>query len=219
MTTGATEVEAAKAAAEREAREKTAADADARAIAARMQAALAALTNVATLAADASTALKTLMAPAGPSTADEKEVTEHGFFAPYAEFAKTLRTWYVAYGIGGPVLMLSQERVATAVLGSGAARTIVIAFLAGVGLQIVQAVVYKIAMWNLYMAELDPKLSKLLRTRVSDFISESLTIEVFFDLITLALFAYATVKLFVVVTGALPPSATPPLFRFTAPTS
>jgi hypothetical protein len=54
----------------------------------------------------------------------------------YDEFAKTLRTWLVAYGIGGPVLLLTNETVRQAIAKSGAARCIAGTFLLGVGLQV-----------------------------------------------------------------------------------
>ena len=37
------------------------------------------------------------------------EASGGGHFENYAEYAKTLRSWLVAYGIGGPVLFLTNK--------------------------------------------------------------------------------------------------------------
>jgi len=119
---------------------------------------------------------------------------ETGFAGAYVEFAKTLRTWFVAYGIGAPVLVLNQDKLRDALKASPEARTIAWCFLAGVGLQILAAFTYKIAMWYLYMGELSPAFCKSRRHRAADWISTALWLELLFDLGTVALFAWATVR-------------------------
>ena len=50
------------------------------------------------------------------------------YFKPYEEYSKVLRTWFVAFGIGAPVLLLTNERIAEAIKASGEARGVVSLF-------------------------------------------------------------------------------------------
>lgn len=127
--------------------------------------------------------------------------TETGFGSAYVEFAKTLRTWFVAYGIGAPVVILSQERLADRVTESGSAMVLATLFLLGVGVQVLQAITYKVAMWYLYMAELKPGLRATKRFKISDYVSEALWLELIFDGTTVLLFGWATSKLLFIVTS------------------
>src|SRR5205809_8022604 len=83
---------------------------------------------------------------------------ESGFYEAYAGFARTLRTWFVAYGIGGPVIFLTNDTAAKRFQVSGSSRAVAYSFFAGVALQILAALLYKTAMWYLYRGELEPGL-------------------------------------------------------------
>lgn len=184
-------------------------------------AALQALAELGTLTSQAANLMKSAMSkmPIETTPPVESGVKEEtGFFGAYAEFAKTLRTWYVAYGIGAPVLVLSQERVAAALTASGEARTIALAFLGGAVLQIGQAITYKIAMWHLYMGELTPAKRTGRAYRGANWVSDKLWLELLFDFITLLLFGFATWKLLVLVTGPTPP-APHSIFKLITPAS
>ena len=63
------------------------------------------------------------------STPDQREET--GYYHAYAEFAKTLRTWFIAYGIGAPALVLSNKDLWNTVKGSGNLIYIAALFLLG----------------------------------------------------------------------------------------
>ena len=61
-----------------------------------------------------------------------KQITqESGFYGPYSHFSRTLRAWLVAYGIGGPVLLVSQDHLSGLVLKSGVGLYISTLFLGG----------------------------------------------------------------------------------------
>jgi hypothetical protein len=74
-----------------------------------------------------------------PTTAPK----DSALYEPYAEFARTLRTWFVAYGVGAPALLLTNKELWRAVQGSGDARRIAEYFLAGAVVQIIEALLYK----------------------------------------------------------------------------
>lgn len=122
---------------------------------------------------------------------------EIGFYEAYAGFARNVRTWFIAYGIGAPVLFVTNQEVWKRISGSGDGPAIAYLFLAGVAVQIVEAIIYKTAMWYLYMSELEQheeEEHKDWRYRSSDWISGSYALEMLFDVVTLALFGVATAK-------------------------
>jgi len=124
----------------------------------------------------------------------EDKAEDSGFYEAYAGFARALRTWFIAYGIGGPVIFLTNEAASKTLLASGAARAVAYCFLLGVTLQILTAVLYKSAMWHLYMGELDPDKQSRQFYKASDWLTQQYWLEVLLDVGTLALFGWATVR-------------------------
>lgn len=80
-----------------------------------------------------------------------QDVADHeGHFENYTEYSKTFRSWMVAYGIGGPVLLLVSKDAPTSLAGSQHLRLIITLFVVGVGLQILLALINKWAAWQMY---------------------------------------------------------------------
>ena len=118
------------------------------------------------------------------------------FHRAYEDYSRTLRTWLVAYGIGGPVLMLTNERISRSLLDSGQARLIAGLFLAGVVLQVALAAVNKAAMWICYYADDDEDLAGRWWCRSAQWLSRQFWIDLLLDLGSLAAFAIATWRAF-----------------------
>src|SRR5207247_2726974 len=114
-----------------------------------------------------------------------------GFYEAYAGFARNVRTWFIAYGIGAPVLFVSNAEIWKKISEHGDGRMIAYLFLAGVAVQIAAAMLYKTAMWYLYVSELDHHQAKGWRYQFSDRVSESYVLEMAFDVATLVLFGIA----------------------------
>jgi hypothetical protein len=72
--------------------------------------------------------------------------------------------------------------------------------LAGVWLQIFVALLFKSAMWYLYLGEFDEKVKGWRRYKVSDWLSECYAVEFLTDVVTLVLFSGAVVRLVEVFT-------------------
>lgn len=146
------------------------------------------------------------MTPAAPVTAPTHVAhatpDSAGYYAVYEEHARTLRTWLVAYGIGGPVLILSQEAVWKQITKMGSLPLIAELFLAGVVLQVVLAAVNKSAMWALYCGEVDQEYAKTKRYKFGSWLSEKYIIDLALDLSSMVLFAWATYACFVALTAA-----------------
>jgi hypothetical protein len=129
---------------------------------------------------------------------DEQEELESDVnFTAYQWHANTLRTWFVAYGIGAPVLFLTQEKVWAKFSQSDYCGAVAGLFLTGVGLQVLLAMLNKTIMWLLYFGSLEPE------TRAgrwwhlaADRVSEWIWLDILVDLVSFAAFAAATVLAF-----------------------
>ena len=122
-----------------------------------------------------------------------KKREESGFYSAYAGFAKILRSWLIGYGIGAPVILLAREWAFTKLTQHECVETVALLFGIGVGLQLIAAVVYKTAMWWLYIGELDPEFRKKRRHKLSDWLSEQYWIEGLFDLISIGMYVWGTI--------------------------
>jgi hypothetical protein len=129
---------------------------------------------------------------------------EQGFYAAYEEHTKTLRTWLVAYGIGGPVLFITHDTLMAAIKKSGDGTSLGVLFLSGVAIQVILATLNKTIMWRLYKAELDNEESDKggVILRLCDWLSDKYAIDFIADLATVVLFALATAKVFTIVLAA-----------------
>lgn len=128
-----------------------------------------------------------------PSSSSAPQRKESGFYEACAYFARNLRTWFVAYGIGGPVVFLTNESVSKALLSLEVGRPIATLFLAGVILQILTTMTYKAAMWHQYMEELDSARKTSWQYRASDWLTDRYWPEALIDFATIALFGWATI--------------------------
>jgi hypothetical protein len=126
--------------------------------------------------------------------------TEGDLFDDYNEFAKVLRTWFVAYGIGGPVLLLTNEAVRSKIAASGFARCIAAAFLIGVGSQVLLALINKTALWLCYKAAREPNLRKRPAYRAAEWFAYEFWIDFLADLSSFVFFAWATYQVFMTLT-------------------
>lgn len=116
------------------------------------------------------------------------------YFSDYDAEAKALRTWFVAYGIGGPVLLLTNESLRAKLVASGESRQIAAAFLIGVGLQIVLTLAMKHALWECY---LQPSADSSLAHRFVD----RWIFDLAGDVISLVAFLWATYRTFMILTA------------------
>jgi len=124
---------------------------------------------------------------------------QESYLSAYSEYSKTIRTWFVAYGIGAPALLLTNADLARALRGSGHVREIALLFLIGVGLQVALAAANKASMWGNYYGETKLSFKKTKRYAVGYWFSEQYWIDLSVDLLSFAAFALATSWVFLVV--------------------
>lgn len=113
-------------------------------------------------------------------------------FRTYEEYAKTLRTWFVAYGIGGPVLFLTNDSVREAFTTTELGKRIGMTFLLGVGIQVVLAFLNKAANLSGYFAAIQPERNSRRSSRLWAKFGEQDWVDFVADFVTIALFGWAT---------------------------
>ncbi|MGA9855780.1 MAG: hypothetical protein WBR29_10935 [Gammaproteobacteria bacterium] len=102
-----------------------------------------------------------------------------------------------------PVLLVSQEFIAKAIIRANTGRMITGLFLSGVGLQILATFLYKYSMEYLYFSELDFGLKETIRLKIAIWLSNAIWFEILLDLLSMALFVLGT---FMVVAAVLAPA-------------
>lgn len=137
--------------------------------------------------------------PKAANKADGK--SDFGFYESYSGFARSLRIWFIAYGIGGPAIFLTNNDAWRTLAASGQGRSVAYLFLTGVAIQIMEALLYKTAMWYLYVGELAPGTRKRRVYKIADWLSESYMLEGLFDLATLVVFTLAALSVLSVFAG------------------
>ena len=115
------------------------------------------------------------------------------YFEPYSHFARALRIWFIAYGVGGPIAIFSNGAVLEKLIAAKTLRPAVWLFFTGMAIQVLMAIIWRTSMWYQYLAEDTPKLKQTKRYRVSLWASEQYWLEMIPDLLTLAAFAWGTV--------------------------
>ena len=127
---------------------------------------------------------------------------EKGFFDAYASAATNLRTWLVAYGVGAPVLLLSNETVWEALAKAKCAELTGALFLGGVAFQVFIAIINKYVMWFCYFGEAKPSFKESWKYKVCDWLSERFCIDMTVDVASIAFFVAATYRVYDAVIGS-----------------
>lgn len=121
------------------------------------------------------------------------------YYAAYEKHSAILRTWLVAYGVGAPVLVLTNEKVWELLRQSGESRFIAGCFLLGVVLQVIIAALNKILMWSSYYAEEHSDYAGTRRYAVTVALRGQFWIDFLVDVSAIILFVIATYRMFIVL--------------------
>jgi hypothetical protein len=130
--------------------------------------------------------------PVAPGTSIATSETVLEYYNNYAEYSKTLRAWLVAYGVGGPILFLTNTTISEKLAASPEKAKIVCLFLLGVSLQVALAFVNKWCAWHLYAGEYDQSYRRLLRYRFWAAINKLSILDLALDAASIGAFVWAT---------------------------
>lgn len=126
------------------------------------------------------------------------------FFNSYLEHTKVLRTWFVAYGIGGPAIILTQKDAWEALARSNCAKPIILLFLSGVLFQIVLTYINKTTMWIVYFGSAKPSFMESTIYKKADKMSERFYIDFLLDTMTIIVFFVSTLLMFSTLASSKP---------------
>lgn len=123
-----------------------------------------------------------------------------GFYEPYAHYNNLLRTWLVAYGVGGPAILVTHRDFFQDVARNGNLALIGWLFLAGVSAQVSIALINKISMWYLHYGEDNDVFRETLRHKIAHSLAEVFWPDIVADVISIACIGSATVLIFMCIT-------------------
>jgi hypothetical protein len=119
----------------------------------------------------------------------------------YSDYNKTVRAWFVALGIGGPVAMIAHPDLLHMLQRERVATCVVTAFFIAVACQILIAVINKTVSLQLAWADDDdvdkhkppnaPSYRTTIAFRLADKVSDWWYLDVGADLISIVMFSYA----------------------------
>jgi hypothetical protein len=112
-------------------------------------------------------------------------------FRAYLEYNRVLRTWFVAFGVGGPALFLVNDKIAGRLVEARQLRLVVILFLGGALAQVLGALLNKIANWYVYHGTIDSAALATRRYRVADWFINQFWPDILLDLLTIGAFGSA----------------------------
>lgn len=130
-------------------------------------------------------------------------------WASYVEYNKLLRSWFVSFGIGGPVLLLLNPGLLVTLKEDGLAFAVVGLFLAGCTFQIVIAMLNKTVAWYMYCSEHDTARRSAKWYARCERLSESYAIDLTLDILTLLAFVAAVLLLADINLGPVAAKASP----------
>ncbi len=122
-------------------------------------------------------------------------------FAAYLEYNRVLRSWFVAFGVGGPALFLVNPDLAKRLADSGHLPFIAGLFLGGAGSQVVSAVFNKISNWYVYRGSIDPQYLETRRYRFFSWFVLQFWVDITADLLSITCFGVATWLLLILFAG------------------
>lgn len=123
------------------------------------------------------------------------------YFEQYWRYCSSLRNWFVAYGIGGCVLFISDNAQIFQKLSINTKVTVVISFIIGVAAQVILAFLNKWIHWCIYGGEEDDDFRQGRWYKYAKILSLRFEIDLVVDLITFVAFAVATVSLILGLLG------------------
>ncbi|HAR46007.1 MAG: hypothetical protein A2X56_08245 [Nitrospirae bacterium GWC2_57_13] len=113
------------------------------------------------------------------------------FFKTYFEYNRTLRAWFVAFGIGGPALFLVNEHVSARLVAAGRLYLVAALFVIGAAAQVIGALMNKISNWYVYYSCLDDEFTSTRKYRLAEWLIDQFWIDILLDVVTILAFGAA----------------------------
>jgi len=115
----------------------------------------------------------------------------------YNEYNRILRSWFVAFGVGGPAIILVNSEVRNQLVQQSEMHAVILLFLAGAGAQVFVAFLNKVVNWY-SIDDGDDEYRRTKRYRLSSAVVEWFWIDIVADLLTFFVFGLGIWKAFTV---------------------
>ena len=119
-------------------------------------------------------------------------------FSAYLEYNRILRSWFVAFGVGGPALFLINPQVRDALIRKEQLANVALLFLIGTGSQVFGAVLNKVSNWYVYRGADDAAYREQCKYKFFNSVVEHFWIDILLDVATILLFGFASWRLLTV---------------------
>ena len=120
-------------------------------------------------------------------------------FQVYSDYNKLLRSWLVAYGVGGPILLATNDTLNKAFIHYKYSNYIVWLYLIGVLFQVGVAFINKWAAWQMYSGEYEVEHQNSNLYKFWDCVNDQSWIDFCADFISCGVFVAATLWTLVVI--------------------
>ncbi len=117
----------------------------------------------------------------------ENEAQAVAHFSNYAEYNKTVRTWFVSFGIAGMALLLTNPSLFEQ-LSIQNRRCVVYGFLVATGCQVIDGFINKSAAWYMYAGSASPDLRATTKYKFWEWITQQYWIDLLADLASILCF-------------------------------
>ena len=119
-----------------------------------------------------------------------------GHYQAYEDYSRLLRVWLVAYGIGAPIIFITNDALWKTIAQHRFAWIVAVMFLSGVFLQVAVAWLNKTTQWVIYSGKKRPPYPTSWIFATARKIGRNFWIDVAADLASIVLFTIATGWLF-----------------------
>ena len=141
--------------------------------------------------------------PPVSESSDEEGFDGSDALRAYLEYNKILRTWFVAFGVGGPALFLVNDQIASKLFDAGQLRAVATLFLLGVAAQIIGTLINKTANYCVYRCCLEEDRENIsgFKEKIyecAEYVNSWFWLDLSFDIATTVLFGIAAWKLMTV---------------------
>ena len=116
----------------------------------------------------------------------------------YLEYNKILRSWFVAFGVGGPALFLINAEVGKQLAATGQLSAVSALFLIGAGSQVIGALINKTSNWYVYRGARDETYQTTRRYIFCRWVVVQYWFDILIDVVSVATFGFATWRLLTV---------------------
>lgn len=131
-----------------------------------------------------------------PGKRVRREREAQSYYQNYAEYNRTLRAWFVVFGVGGPATLIVNRELTAGLAQAGMLAYVVALFLIGAGAQVLIALVNKTASWYAYSAELHPEQADSPAHRFWAWVNQQYILDLVMDITSIIAFALAIWELF-----------------------